>query len=169
MGRRYAGIVALLCLGELLEDSLDATSFITLGVLDFRALIRGRSLLLSLLCLLEIFEIVYWWWHELYDDMANWRLICFNLDDCWDILFWCWCNDVLFPAMFRESCYLCMLGDLIEDVTSRFLLCCIISVIYRFESLGCYKRLRQLHALPPSSHLNLSISSTEYSLCTNNS
>jgi len=59
MGRRYAGIVALLCLGELLEDSLDATSFITLGVLDFRALIRGRSLLLSLLCLLEIFEIVY--------------------------------------------------------------------------------------------------------------
>jgi len=72
-------------------------------------------------------------------------------------------------AMFRESCYLCMLGDLIEDVTSRFLLCCIISVIYRFESLGCYKRLRQLHALPPSSHLNLSISSTEYSLCTNNS
>jgi len=31
-----------------------------------------------------------------------------------------------------------MLGDLIEDVTSRFLIYHIISVIYRFESFGRY-------------------------------
>jgi hypothetical protein len=43
MGRWCAGIVVLLCLGELFEDSLDATSFIVFGVLDVRALIRGRS------------------------------------------------------------------------------------------------------------------------------
>jgi len=41
-------------------------------------------------------------------------------------------------AVFCESCYLCMFGDLIEDVTSRFLICRIISIIYRFESLGCH-------------------------------
>jgi len=34
---------ALLCFGELLEDSLDATSIIAFGVLDVKALIRGLS------------------------------------------------------------------------------------------------------------------------------
>jgi len=66
----------LLGFGKLLEDSLDATSFITFGILD----IRGRYLLLPL-CLFEIFETMYWWWHELYDDMATWWL--FIMDDCW--------------------------------------------------------------------------------------
>jgi len=41
MGRRRAGLVTLL--GELLEDSLDATSFIVFGVVVSRALIRDRS------------------------------------------------------------------------------------------------------------------------------
>jgi hypothetical protein len=42
MGRRLVGLVALL--GELLEDSLGATSFISFGIVVSRALIRGRSL-----------------------------------------------------------------------------------------------------------------------------
>jgi len=56
MGRRCARIVGLLCFGELLEDSLDATSFIAFGVLDFRALIRGRSLMSISNLSVEYFE-----------------------------------------------------------------------------------------------------------------
>jgi len=53
MGRRHAGLVALL------EDSLDVTSFIVSGVVVSRALIRVGLGYLSLLCLLEIFETMY--------------------------------------------------------------------------------------------------------------
>jgi hypothetical protein len=40
------------CFGELLKGSLDITSFIVLGVVVFRALIRGRSWIFTLrLCI----------------------------------------------------------------------------------------------------------------------
>jgi hypothetical protein len=41
MGRLCDGLVALF--GELLDDSLDAISFIVFGVVVSRALIKGRS------------------------------------------------------------------------------------------------------------------------------
>jgi hypothetical protein len=59
MGRRCARIVAFLCFGELLEDSLDATLFISFGVLDFRALIRDRSLMSIFSLSVGDFETMY--------------------------------------------------------------------------------------------------------------
>ena len=42
------------------------------------------------------------------------------------------CCDVVRKLLFYE----CLV--IIGEVTSRFLICLIINVIYRFESLGCY-------------------------------
>ena len=49
----------LFFLGQLLEDSLDANSFIAFDVLDFRALIRGQSLLFIFIMSIGDFKTMY--------------------------------------------------------------------------------------------------------------
>jgi len=137
MGRWCAGIVCF-ALVSCLRIAWILPRLLHFGVLDFRAMIRGwSSLFIFTLSVRDL---------RLYidDDMSC--MMTWLLGE----LYYIWmtveifylCVDVMMfysVAMFWEICYLCMLGDLVQDVTSRFLICRIISVIYRFESLGCYK------------------------------
>jgi hypothetical protein len=56
MGRQRAGLVCFPLVSRL-RIAWMLPRFTAFGVLDFRALIRGRSLMLSLLCLLEILRL----------------------------------------------------------------------------------------------------------------
>jgi hypothetical protein len=111
MGRRRAGLVALL--GESLENSLDATPFIVFGVVVSMALIRGRSwIFIFIMSVVDFWDYVLVkiyvvWWH-------GYLVIYFIMDDCWDDLFKCRCNDVLFRCDVWEN-YLCIIvGELLK-------------------------------------------------------
>ena len=123
MDRRCARLVA--SLGELLEDSFGATSFC------LESLESGSDLGASV-CLFYYVCSRFWgyvlmmiwvvWWHWLFGDVLFDEIYYYSV--------------VIYVI---EKKYLCMLLNLFEDVTFKFLYNRMISVIYRFKGLECYR------------------------------
>jgi len=110
MGRWCAGLVCLALVSLLRIDGCYLVYYF--GVLDLGLWLGVGLWWLSLLCLLDIFDILYWCWHVLYDDMTIWRLYLL-----WIAVEMNYLNDDV--MMFLFCCnvwenYVCVLGELLK-------------------------------------------------------